>query len=937
MPNTVIPNLSVGILYASTIVGYVPGGSGSIGGFVSTANLAGLVSTSYLDSQLGSTIIGLGSAGYLSTGFSSLIASSFSSSNASFQLLTMSSLTFGTGSGYLTLPNTVIPNLSVGILYASTIVGYNPGGGASIGDLVSTSTLLVNTISSGQIFTSSIRAQIVSSILVQAGTIGVIGNTTFYGDGTYLQNLTAANVTGTLPYTAYGTGSIPLGSINPVGDINIIGNLSSINASFQNITTSTIVFGTKSGYLTLPNTVIPNLSVGILYASTIVGYVPGGSGNIGGFVSTANLAGLVSTSYLDSQVGSTVIGLGSAGYLSTGFSSLIASSFSSSNASFQLLTMSSITFGTGSGYLTLPNTVIPSLSVGILYASTIVGYNPGGGGSIGDFISTANLAGLVSTSYLDSQLTSTVIGLGSAGYLSTGFSSLIASSFSSSNASFQLLTTSSILFGTTSGYLTLPNTVIPNLSVGILYASTIVGYNPGGASIGGLVSTSYLDTQLTSTVIGLGTVGYLSSIPGGGSIIGGLVSTANLANMVSTSYLTTQLTELALTNRAYWVVVGSIYSGNNSIKYSYNGRDWLATTGVNYLVARGIAFNGSYWIAVGASSNIIYSSDGQHWYNTTKVFDGYGVAWNGSYWVVVGNPLFGYYHIIYSSDGQNWYDSTTLNDAIGIAWNGSYWVAIGTDIIYSYDAKIWSNSSSGGFAASGIAWNGSYWVAVGTYYIKYSYDGQNWLNSSSGGFAARGIAWNGSYWVAVGTGSGVTTIKHSYDGKNWSNSSTGGFTSQGDSIAWNGSYWIAGGEDTGNSMIQYSYDGINWLNSSSGITEDDQSINSIAWSQPLYSPTQFNGDTYTYTITGNLIVTSTLNVGTLHAANLVNLVSTANLTNLISTSFLNTQLTSTVIGLGTAGYISTLYNVTFISSVQAQASSFSGNLADAFTLIMADM
>jgi 3-dehydroquinate dehydratase len=55
------------------------------------------------------------------------------------------------------------------------------------------------------------------------------------------------------------------------------------------------------------------------------------------------------------------------------------------------------------------------------------------------------------------------------------------------------------------------------------------------------VSTSYLDTQLTSTVIGLGSAGYLSSISGGGSIIGGLVSTANLANLVSTSFLNTQL------------------------------------------------------------------------------------------------------------------------------------------------------------------------------------------------------------------------------------------------------------------------------------------------------------------------------------------------------------------------------------------------------------
>jgi hypothetical protein len=41
-------------------------------------------------------------------------------------------------------------------------------------------------------------------------------------------------------------------------------------------------------------------------------------------------------------------------------------------------------------------------------------------------------------------------------------------------------------------------------------------------------------------------------------------------------------------------------------------------------------------------------------------------------------------------------------------------------------------------------------------------------------------------------------------------------------------------------------------------------------------------------------------------ANLINLVSTANLINLVSTSYLTSQLTSTVAGLGTIGYRSTL-------------------------------
>ena len=74
---------------------------------VSTANLATLVSTTYLATQLGSTVIGLGSAGYVSTIISSFytlstgsfITSSIVGNNASLRSLstgfvTLSSLNF---------------------------------------------------------------------------------------------------------------------------------------------------------------------------------------------------------------------------------------------------------------------------------------------------------------------------------------------------------------------------------------------------------------------------------------------------------------------------------------------------------------------------------------------------------------------------------------------------------------------------------------------------------------------------------------------------------------------------------------------------------------------------------------------------------------------------------------------------------------------------
>ena len=80
-------------------------------------------------------------------------------------------------------------------------------------------------------------------------------------------------------------------------------------------------------------------------------------------------------------------------------------------------------------------------------------------------------------------------------------------------------------------------TKITAATIGTLNVSTVNGLQ-------NLVSTSYLATQLGSTVIGLGTAGYLSSIPG----IGGFVSTANLVNLVSTANLANIVSTANLAN-----------------------------------------------------------------------------------------------------------------------------------------------------------------------------------------------------------------------------------------------------------------------------------------------------------------------------------------------------------------------------------------------------
>jgi Glycine rich protein len=88
--------------------------------------------------------------------------------------------------------------------------------------------------------------------------------------------------------------------------------------------------------------------------------------------------------------------------------------------------------------------------------------------------------------------------------------------------------------------------------------------------------------------------------------------------------------------------------------------------------------------------------------------------------------------------------------------------------------------------------------------------------------------------------------------------------------------------------------------------------------------------------TANLTnLVSTANLAFLvSTANLTNLVSTANLTNMVSTSLLSTFGQN----LGYYyGYLSSLSNVSSISTTLAVTSSFSGNLADAMTLILFDL
>jgi hypothetical protein len=222
----------------------------------------------------------------------------------------------------------------------------------------------------------------------------------------------------------------------------------------------------------------------------------------------------------------------------------ISQNFFSSNIFTSSLITSSLTFGTGNGFLFLPNTVMNSLSVGILYASTIVGFTPGGSAVGGGLVSTANLANLVSTSLLNTAFASTLTSLENEFTTNTlltpfiknknfiNISSVITTIESDDNYIIGkngiYLTTSSVVTfdrtdGTGSCAAALSSIFFVNTNTNaygqITTEPTMTNLFWNGSQLnnqggGGGIS----QTDLTSTVIGLGTVGYISTAGGGGGI-----------------------------------------------------------------------------------------------------------------------------------------------------------------------------------------------------------------------------------------------------------------------------------------------------------------------------------------------------------------------------------------------------------------------------------
>ena len=377
------------------------------------------------------------------------------------------------------------------------------------------------------------------------------------------------------------------------------------------------------------------------------------------------------------------------------------------------------------------------------------------------------------------------------------------------------------------------------------------------------------------------------------------------------------------TNGSMWVGTGVKIGGASfSIAYSYDGINWQPAETTQPIFNTGaygqnraidVAWNGSYWIAIGSqvyNQTMAISYDGVTWTELVSHSDyyipngmnaiiyaptnGYNVSATATkkIWVAGGdNGGSGYGNsITYSFDGMNWLASPSDKNGYAVSFTlfsggvqmiatdgKGFWVAGGSGsnrLAYSTDGIFWTVSTSGNAVFTwyclAAAYNGSnLWVAggQGTNQLAYSSDGINWTASASGNALLTGIcnavAWNGSnLWVAGGWG--TNQMAYSSDGITWTASASAIFTDYCSCVAWNGTRWVAGGGN-GTNMLAYSSDGIDWTVSTSGNSVFTTRCNAVTWNgsmwvaggigtnQLAYS---YDGINWTASTSGNAVLTT---------------------------------------------------------------------------------
>ena len=181
----------------------------------------------------------------------------------------------------------------------------------------------------------------------------------------------------------------------------------------------------------------------------------------------------------------------------------------------------------------------------------------------------------------------------------------------------------------------------------------------------------------------------------------------NWTNAVSGGFTAT-VTSVAYAvvwNGILWVAGGGQSSGTTekTLRYSYDGMNWItpSTASLMTIYCRGLAWNGTVFVAVGRGTNtILYSYDGITWVPASGQFSlaGYSVSWNGTVFVAGGNGTGG--GSMRSPDGITWtaaasgIASTDSIFAVGYSSNVTPDAVIGNTSFYNKQPQFLTSTNS---------------------------------------------------------------------------------------------------------------------------------------------------------------------------------------------------------------------------------------------------
>jgi hypothetical protein len=420
-----------------------------------------------------------------------------------------------------------------------------------------------NTLSASRIFTSSLNAAYVtatqgyiSSLVVDSLQLGF--NNAFFEMGDVIATSLSTLQVNTGVLTTSGvicTPQIIVSTINGAAPVNA-----------ANITSTVAGLGT-SGYISSFVPVYVSLSTAALFTSNTSNYARNLLQDFSTpTTNTSNFFVPLLANNYSTNLTSTVAGLGTAGYISTatflssmlGMSSNISSMIDPVELASTVVALGTVGFVSSIGLTAILNSTVAGVNT---YVSSMI--DPV---ELASSITSLGTQGFISSIGFDAKLASTTAGLGTATYISATqlYSTVAGITFSGStntlssariftssiNAAFvtgtqgyiSSLVVDSLAIGSNSGFINMGDIITTShstlqINTGLFTASgTVCAPQIIVSSINGAIPL--VAANITSSIVGLGTAGYLSSVgPLYGVVSSGLSTVATFTSNTSNFFL----------------------------------------------------------------------------------------------------------------------------------------------------------------------------------------------------------------------------------------------------------------------------------------------------------------------------------------------------------------------------------------------------------------